>query len=96
MDPQASAAEWAEGRTTMPGVAQLVNLTGLDRAIVDARKQRLEWLVIDTPPRADGTAGMVAAASDLIFVAVLPAVFDVRAHTPRDLEGRASVLCRQR
>ncbi len=86
MDPQASAAEWAEGRTTMPGVAQLADPIGLVEAIEDARGQGLDWLVIDTPPRADGTAGIVASASDLVFVPVLPAVFDVRAIRPTLVE----------
>lgn len=50
MDPQASAAEWAEARMKMPGVAQLADPVGLARAIEDARGQGLDWLVIDTPP----------------------------------------------
>lgn len=67
----------------MPGVAQLADPKGLAAAIEDARGQGLDWLVIDTPPRADGTAGAVACASDLVFVPVLPGVFDVRAIRPR-------------
>lgn len=86
MDPQASAAEWAESRTRMPGVAQLVDPAGLAGALEDARGQGLDWLVIDTPPRADGRAGQVASASDLIFVPVLPGVFDVRAIRPTLVE----------
>ena len=86
LDPQASAAEWAEGRTTAPGVAQLADPARLPEALGDAREQGLEWLVIDTPPRADGTAGPVASASDLVFVPVLPAVFDVRAIRPTLVE----------
>ena len=86
MDRQASAAEWAEARTTMPGVAQLADPTGLAKAIEDARGQGLDWLVIDTPPREDGTAGVVASASDLVFVPVMPGVFDVRAIRPTLVE----------
>lgn len=86
MDPQASAAEWAEGRTRMPGVAQLADPAGLAGALEDARGQGLDWLVIDTPPRADGRAGQVASASDLVFVPVLPGVFDVRAIRPTLVE----------
>ena len=86
MDPQASAAEWAEARTKRPGVAQLADPAGLADAIEDARGQGLDWLIIDTPPRADGTAGMVASASDLVFVPVLPGVFDVRAIRPTLVE----------
>ncbi len=86
MDPQASAAEWAETRTKRPGVAQLADPAGLADALEDARGQGLDWLVIDTPPRADGTAGMVASVSDLVFVPVLPGVFDVRAIRPTLVE----------
>jgi chromosome partitioning protein len=86
MDPQASAAEWAEGRTTAPGVAQLLDPIGLPTALDDARGQGVDWLVVDTPPRADGTAGPVATASDIVFVPVLPAVFDVRAIRPTLVE----------
>jgi len=99
LDPQASAAEWAEGRTTTPGVAQLIDPTNLPEALGDAREQGLDWLVIDTPPRADGTAGPVASVSDLVFIPVLPAVFDVRAIRPTLVElyrakahGRAYLL----
>lgn len=70
----------------MPGVAQLADPKGLAAAIEDARGQGLDWLVIDTPPRADGTAGAVACASDLVFVPVLPGVFDVRAIRPTLVE----------
>ena len=86
MDPQASAAEWAERRTAAPGVAQLLDPARLPSALDDARGQGLDWLVVDTPPRADGTAGPVASVSDLIFVPVLPAVFDVRAIRPTLVE----------
>lgn len=85
-DPQASAAEWGENRTTPPGVAQLDTLTNLPEVIKEARGQNLDWLVIDTPPRAGDIAAPVAEVSDLVFVPVAPAVFDVRAIRPTLVE----------
>jgi chromosome partitioning protein len=86
LDPQASAAEWAEGRTTLPGVAQLDDVAGLPQAIEAAQEQSLDWLVIDTPPRAGDIAGPTAKVSDLVFVPIAPAVFDVRAVRPTLVE----------
>jgi chromosome partitioning protein len=85
-DPQASAAEWGENRTTPPGVAQLDTLAHLPEVIDGARGQNLDWLVIDTPPRAGDIAAPVAEISDLVFVPVVPAVFDVRAIRPTLVE----------
>ena len=86
LDPQASAAEWGEQRSIAPGVAQLANAAELPQALDAARAQSLDWLIVDTPPRAGNIAGPVAGASDLIFVPVLPAVFDVRAIRPTLVE----------
>lgn len=85
-DPQASAAEWGEGRTTPPGVAQLDTLDHLPKVVEAARSQNLDWLVVDTPPRAGDIAAPVGRVSDLVFVPVLPAVFDVRAIRPTLVE----------
>lgn len=85
-DPQASAAEWGETRTIPPGVAQLDTLANLPEVIEAARGQSLDWLVIDTPPRAGDIAAPVAEISDLVFVPVVPAVFDVRAIRPTLVE----------
>lgn len=86
LDPQASAAEWGEHRSSAPGVAQLADTRDLSQAFDAAQAQGLDWLIVDTPPRAGNIAGPVAAASDLIFVPVLPAVFDVRAIRPTLVE----------
>jgi chromosome partitioning protein len=85
-DPQASAAEWGENRTTPPGVAQLDTLADLPKVVAGARSQNLDWLIIDTPPRAGDIAAPVAEVSDVIFVPVVPAVFDVRAIRPTLVE----------
>lgn len=85
-DPQASAAEWGENRTTLPGVAQLDTLAHLPEVLEGARGQNLDWLIIDTPPRAGNIAAPVAEISDLVFVPVVPAVFDVRAIRPTLVE----------
>lgn len=82
LDPQASAAEWGAGRTTWPGVSQLNSAQSLPDALDAARRQKLDWLVLDTPPRADALVGQVAAISDLIVVPTAPAILDVRAIRP--------------
>jgi len=82
LDPQASAAEWGAGRTTWPGVSQLTSAQALPDALDAARRQRLDWLILDTPPRADALVGQVAAVSDLIVVPTAPAILDVRAIRP--------------
>lgn len=82
LDPQASAAEWGAGRTTWPGVSQLASAQGLPDALDAARRQRLDWLILDTPPRADARVGQVAAISDVILVPTAPSILDVRAIRP--------------
>ena len=82
LDPQASAAEWGAGRTTWPGVSQLASAQGLPEALDAARRQRLDWLILDTPPRADALVGQVAAISAVILVPTAPAILDVRAIRP--------------
>ena len=82
LDPQASAAEWGAGRTTSPGVSQLASAPALPDALDAARRQKFDWLILDTPPRADALVAKVAAISDLIVVPTGPAAFDVRAIRP--------------
>lgn len=82
LDPQASAAEWGAGRTKWPGVSQLPTAQTLPDALGAARRTALDWLILDTPPRADALVGQVAAASDLIIVPTTPSILDVRAIRP--------------
>jgi chromosome partitioning protein len=79
LDPQASAAVWADARGEgVPAVvpAQAPRLPGL---LDQARKQGAGLVLIDTAPHADGIAADAASLSDVILIPCRPSSFDLSA-----------------
>lgn len=77
LDPQRSAADWAETRAAdFPEV-----LTGdadeLRRAL--PRMPAGVTVIVDTAPHAEATAGRIAEIADLILIPTRPAILDLRA-----------------
>lgn len=79
LDPQASAAAWADRRQE-PGPAvvpaQAVRLTQL---LEQAAAQAANLAIIDSAPNADAASLAAARAADLILIPCRPAAFDLNA-----------------
>jgi chromosome partitioning protein len=83
LDPQGSAVAWATFRTKSgidPHVSA-ARCTGQELgAMVDkARRNGVDWLVIDTSPRSDADVLAAAKHADLILTPTLVGIFDVKA-----------------
>lgn len=79
LDPQASAALWADHRgEAFPAVlpAQAPRLGGL---LAQALAGGADLVLIDTPPEADGIASAAAAAADLTLIPCRPSALDLDA-----------------
>jgi chromosome partitioning protein len=79
LDPQASAALWADHRgQPVPAVvpAQAPRLASL---LAQAKAQETDLVIIDTAPHADGIASEAAALADAILIPCRPSSFDLDA-----------------
>jgi chromosome partitioning protein len=79
LDPQASAALWADRRgSAFPAVlpAQAPRLAGL---LAQAQAGGADLVLLDTPPEADGIASAAAAAADLTLIPCRPSALDLDA-----------------
>lgn len=79
LDPQASAATWADKRTKeAPAVvsAQASRLPGL---LEQAAAQEADLVIIDSAPNADAASLAAARAADVILIPCRPAAFDLNA-----------------
>ena len=81
LDPQASAALWADHRgSAFPAVlpAQAPRLAGL---LAQARTNGADLVLLDTPPEADGIASAAAAVADMTLIPCRPSALDLDAIT---------------
>jgi chromosome partitioning protein len=79
LDPQASAAMWADRRSaSSPTVvsAQAARLPGL---LDQAASQSADLVIIDIAPNADAASLAAARAADIILIPCRPAAFDLNA-----------------
>jgi chromosome partitioning protein len=79
LDPQASAATWADKRgNSAPAVvpAQAARLSAL---LAQAAAQSADLVIIDSAPNADAASLAAARAADLILIPCRPAAFDLGA-----------------
>ena len=79
LDPQPSSTLWADHReATAPAViaAQAARLAVF---LKQARQQDADLIILDTPPKADGTASEAAAHADAILIPVQPKPIDLDA-----------------
>ena len=90
-DPQATAAAWSDWRGDFLPLVVTAPPARLTRTIDSARKNGVDFVVIDTPPHADAAAREAIKLADLVLVPTKPRAFDLAALEPiADLVGYAS------
>ncbi|MEP7245380.1 MAG: AAA family ATPase [Gammaproteobacteria bacterium] len=77
LDPQATATNWADRRENQPPVVVSAQPARLAQVLSAAADSGAEFVLIDTPPRAEGAAMAAAKASGLVLIPCRPAVFDL-------------------
>lgn len=78
LDPQASAAEWADLRPDGDGAVVTAPAPRLKRAMEAARESGVGWCILDTPGRASDVAVEAAKAADLVLLPARPSFWDVK------------------
>lgn len=81
-DPQASAAAWSDWRGDFLPVVVTSPPARLTRTIEGARKQGMDFVVIDTPPHADAAAREAIKAADIVLIPTRLRAFDLAALEP--------------
>lgn len=81
-DPQATAAAWSDWRGDYLPVVVTSPPARLARTIDSARKNGVDFVVIDTPPHADAAAREAIKAADIVLIPTRPRAFDLHALEP--------------
>lgn len=81
-DPQATAAAWSDWRGDFLPVVVTAPPARLGRTIDSAKKNGVDFVVIDTPPHADAAAREAIKAADIVLVPSKPRAFDLHALEP--------------
>jgi len=79
LDPQASAANWADRRETEVPVVLSAHASRLRREVTRVAIIGGEMLYLDTAPHSDGSALEAARLSDLVLIPCRPAILDLDA-----------------
>ena len=79
LDPQASAAAWADSRQSDAPVVVSAQASRLTEILGTARKHGAGLVFIDTAPHAESAALAAARAADLVLVPCRPSILDLRA-----------------
>lgn len=79
LDPQATASSWGDWRGGDNPVVVAAPHTRLEATLAEARKGRVDFLVIDTPPSADAAAVAAARSADLVLIPTRASAFDLHA-----------------
>jgi len=77
LDPQASAANWADRREEGAPVAVSAQVSRLQNVIETAAENGVDFVVIDTPPKSESASLAAAKAADLILVPCRPQIYDL-------------------
>lgn len=77
LDPQATACNWGDRRNNEAPVIVSAQPARLPQVLKSAKETGAQFVVIDTPPRAEQAAMMAARSADLILIPCRPAVFDL-------------------
>ena len=81
-DPQATAAAWSDWRGDYLPVVVTSPPARLGRTIDSAKKNGVEFIIIDTPPHADAAAREAIKQSDIVLIPTKPRAFDLHALEP--------------
>ena len=110
LDQQGSAAQWGKDRTRLARDHGAWFKTKLDvrrvfandlaDALEEARADRYDFVIIDTPPHADFPAARAVEIADLVLMPTRPGYFDLHAAKAtialvRDLKARAFFVVNQ-
>ncbi len=79
LDPQGSAAGWAEGRDQDEPTVTAEQAHRLPAVLELAAEHGADLVVLDTAPHSESTALAAARAADLVLIPCRPAIFDLRA-----------------
>ncbi len=79
LDPQASAASWADRRATPSPAVVSAQAARLSSLLEQAAAQSAHLVIIDSAPNADAASLAAARAADLILIPCRPAAFDLNA-----------------
>jgi len=85
MDLQGTARKWYDRRTDENPPLIEVSAADLDKAIVGAKAQKFDWVLIDTPGRDDAAQAAAIRAADFCIVPCRPSAADLEA-TPTTVE----------
>lgn len=85
MDVQGTAKKWYERRVDENPPLVEVTAGELEKAIVGARTQKFDWVLIDTPGRDDAAQAAAIRASDFCIIPCRPSAADLEA-TPTTVE----------
>jgi chromosome partitioning protein len=79
LDPQPSSTMWADHREAASPAVVAAQAARLPLFIKQARAQEADLIILDTPPKADGTAVDAAAQADVILIPTQPKPIDLDA-----------------
>lgn len=79
LDPQTSAAEWADSREAEFPHVESIQPSRLDKRAEDMRGIGTDILILDTAPHAESTALAAARMADLVLIPSKPSMMDLRA-----------------
>ena len=79
LDAQQSAVRWSRIRESDKPRISGVILPDLARTLASAKKEGVDYVIIDTSPRADSDSIEVAKQADMIIVPVRPSFLDLAA-----------------
>ena len=79
LDPQATAATWADWRGGENPAVVAAPHTRLGAPMEEARRSGVDLLIIDSPPAADAAAVAAARAADLVLIPTRASAFDLHA-----------------
>ncbi len=79
LDPQASAASWADRRSAPSPAVVSAQAARLPALLEQASAQSADLVLIDSAPNADAASLAAARAADLILIPCRPAAFDLNA-----------------
>lgn len=79
LDPQASAANWADRREAVTPVVVPAQASRLPSLLKQAAAQEADLVIIDSAPNADVASVAAVRAADLIIIPCRPATFDLDA-----------------
>ena len=79
LDPQASAASWADKRKSSSPAVVSAQAARLSNLLEQAAVQSADLVIIDSAPNADAASLAAARVADLILIPCRPAAFDLNA-----------------